>query len=98
MEEGIRISDRQFGRKIAKHAADYGLEPNNPIHRAQLRHIIEQIGTFPDAIVEGTFRGQGRVKFFIKGKDVVVTTLSNEFVTILKDGINNLSVRRALGK
>jgi hypothetical protein len=66
------------------------------VHRAQLRHLIEEIRTSPDRVIEGAFRGQGAVQFFIKGEDVVVTTLTDDFVTILKGGINNPSVRRAL--
>lgn len=68
----------------------------HPAHRARLREAIEQIGSSLDRVVEGTFRVRGVVRFFIKGEDVVVTTLSNEFVTILKGGIANPSVRRAL--
>ncbi|MBI3329038.1 MAG: hypothetical protein HYZ81_20330 [Nitrospinae bacterium] len=94
----ITISERQFGRKIGKHAADFGLDPSNPVHRAQLRHLVAQIVASPHRVIEGTFRGQGVVKFFIKGEDVVVTTPANEFVTILKRGIDNPAVRRVVGK
>jgi hypothetical protein len=58
--------------------------------------MIERIGANPDTVVTGTFRGQGAVKFFIKGDTVVVTTPSNDFVTILKGGVNNPAVQRAL--
>jgi hypothetical protein len=47
-------------------------------------------------VVAGTFRGQGAVKFFIKGEDVVVTTPIEDFVTILKGGVHNPAVQRAL--
>ena len=51
----------------------------------------------PDKVANGTFRGQvGVVDFFVKGDDVVVGN-AGEFVTILKNGIANPSVRRALG-
>jgi hypothetical protein len=89
LEEGSKISEKQLGRKIGRHAADFGLDPATPAHRAQLRHLIEEIRTSPDRVVEGTFRGQGAVKFFIKGEDVVVTTRTDDFVTILKGGIYN---------
>jgi filamentous hemagglutinin len=85
-----------LGRKIGKHAADFRLDPANPVHRAQLRHLIAEIHTSPDRVVEGIFRGQGAVKFFIKGDDVVVTTPTEDFVTILKGGVHNPAVRRAL--
>ena len=35
---------------------------------------------------------EGLARFHILGNDVVVTTMDNRFVTILKDGINNLRV------
>jgi len=98
LEEESATSERQLGRKIGKHATDFGLDPANQAHRAQLRHLIEEIRTSPDMVVEGTFRGQGAVKFFIKGEEVVVTTPTDEFVTILKGGMHNPSVRRALGR
>ena len=94
--EETKISERQLGRKIGKHAADFGLNPANPVHRAQLRGLIAEITTAPDRVVEGTFRGQGAVKFFIKGEDVVVTTPTEDFVTILKRGVHNPAVQRAL--
>ena len=94
--EETKISERQLGRKIGKHAADFGLNPANPVHRAQLRGLIAEITTAPDRVVEGTFRGQGAVKFFIKGEDVVVTTPTEDFVTILKGGVHNPAVQRAL--
>ena len=61
------------------------------------------MGTDPERVLEnGTFRGQGPsgsrgpVQFRITGNDVVVTTPSGDFVTVLKDGvINNPSVKAA---
>ena len=92
----INIPDEQFGRKLGKHAASFGLDPSRSDHRTRLHDTIKRIGVSPDRVVEGRFRGRGAVKFFIKGEDVVVTSLSNDFVTILKGGIINPSVRRAL--
>jgi hypothetical protein len=96
VREETTISERQLGRKIGKHAADFGLDPANPVHRAQLRRLIVEITTSPERVVEGTFRGQGAVNFFIKGEDVVVTTPTVDFVTILKGGMHNPAVQRAL--
>jgi RHS repeat-associated protein len=93
----LRIGAEQFGKKIGKHAPDFGLDPANPAHRKVLRDMIESISRNPDKVVQGTFRGQeGAVDFFIKGNDVVVGK-GGDFVTILQDGINNPAVRRALG-
>ncbi len=96
-DSSIKIPDKQFGKKIGQHAEDFGLDPSNPAHRAQLRKKIEDIASSPDKVAEGTFRSLPR-KFLVKGEDVVVTTPSGDFVTILKGGINNPSVRRALGE
>jgi RHS repeat-associated protein len=100
----LDIDDAQFGHKIAQHARDFGLDPSNATHRAQLRTLIEDIGTNPQRVAEGTFRGlgpggtRGPASFRVKGSDVVVATPEGRFVTILKGGINNPSVRRALGE
>jgi hypothetical protein len=96
------MSDSQFGAKAASHARDFGLDPSNPADREELRKIITDIAEKPDDVVDGTFRGQGPngtrgpVEFRIKGTDVVVTKPGGEFVTVLRDGINNPSVREAL--
>lgn len=96
MNGELSIPEGQFGRKVGKHAAAFGLDASNPVHRRRLRGMIGEISKSPDVVVEGSFRGQGRVRFFVKEDDVVVATLADEFVTILKDGISNPSVRRAL--
>lgn len=96
MSGEVSIPDDQFGRKMGKHAASFGLDPSDAAHRVRLRELIERIASSPDRVAEGTFRGRGVVRFFVGGEDVVVATLSNGFVTILKGGIDNPSVRRAL--
>lgn len=93
----LKITEKQFGKKLAKHFKEFGLDPSNPSHRTVFRDMINDIANNADKVVEGSFRGQSGVKFFIKGKNVVVSKLDNEFVTILKDGISNPSVQRALG-
>lgn len=60
------------------------------------------IGSNPEKVISGDFAGQGAngargpVHFRIKGNDVVVTKPNGEFVTILKNGITNTSVKTAL--
>ncbi len=68
------------------------------IHYVRLLLSSSGVYAFPDTTVEGNFPGQGQVKFFIKGEEVFVTTPSNKFITSLKDGINNPSLRKALGQ
>ena len=58
--------------------------------------VVSLQRSYPERVVAGTFRGQGAVKFFIKGEDVVVTTPTEDCVTILKGGVHNPAVQRAL--
>ena len=64
--------------------------------------LIQDIGKSPDKVVAGSWRGLGEggkvgaAEFRIKGSDVVVTKPKGEFVTILKDGVDNKFVRSAL--
>jgi len=91
----IDISSEQFGKKIGKHAYDYGLDPNNIDDRAKMNDIINDIVNNHDEIRRGAFRGQiGEVDFYIKDNDVVIVN-NSEFVTILKDGINNERVKES---
>jgi len=96
------INRSQFGKKIGKHAEDYGLNPSSAVDRQFLFDKINDIGFYPDKTIPGTFRGQGAngirgdVYFRIKGNDVVVTEKNGTFITIMKDGINNTSVQNAL--
>ncbi len=73
------INRSQFGKKIGKHAEDYNLNPSSAADRQHLFDKIIDIGTYPDKVVAGTFKGQGAngvredVFFRIKGNDVVIT-------------------------
>ncbi len=95
------ISDQQIGKKIGKHAEDYGLDASNPKDRAWLVTHINAIFTEYQEKRIGTFRGQGpggtrgEVIFYRKDNDVVVTSPDSQFVTILKDRIHNQSYLNA---
>jgi RHS repeat-associated protein len=96
------MSSKQFGTKWNSHARDFGLNVRSDADRAKFKGMVESIATKPDRVVNGTFRGQGPdggrgpVQFRIKGPDVVMTTRKGEFISILKNGITNSSVRQAL--
>lgn len=86
----IILSDRQFGHKIGKHTKEYGLDPSKPEDRDKMLSIITDIVENNDEVVKGNWRDQAGVSsFYIKGEDVVVVNAANEFVTILKEGVNN---------
>jgi len=94
----IIITEKQIGEKIREHTKDYGLNPGNVDDRIKFLNIIDDIIDNADEIVIGdNWRGQtGRPKFYIKGKDVVVTIEdSKKFVTILEGGITNARVKNA---
>lgn len=98
------VTNAQVGKKLGKHVEDFGGDASNPADRQRVLDIINDIGSHPDKVVAGKFAGQGAeggasrgdVFFRIKGNDVVVTKPDGSFVTILKDGVNNTSVKNAL--
>ena len=96
---GIIKTDKQFGKKIGKHASDYGLDPSRKADRQKMLAIIDDICDTAEEVVPGEWRGQdGPVKFYIKGDDAVVTTKDDVFITILKGGITNARVKNARRK
>jgi len=101
MTRQLKIDDEQFGKKIGKHALEFGLDASNSTHRQQIRRRINGIYHNPTMIKVGLYRGQGvgnaegMVKFYIQGADVVVTDMLGRFITIFKDGINSPRVRNA---
>lgn len=91
--------EKQFGKKIGKHAKDYGLDPSKETDREKMHEIINDIVDNYDEIRSGTWRGQeNEVDFYIKGEDVVVRSKEKEFITILKGGVNNARVKNARNK
>lgn len=103
----LKIDKEQFGAKVGRHMSEFGRNPGNQNDRKWLEGYILEIYSNPDEIRDGTFSGQGevtesganargRVWFYAKGKDVVVTDRDDRFVTIMKDGtVNNTSYKSA---
>lgn len=88
--------EKQFGKKVGKHAKDYGLDPSKAEDREKFLRIIGDVKDNAEEIRIGFWRGQeNEVLFHIKGEDVVITDQSNEFITILKGGINSVRVKNA---
>lgn len=93
------FDDKQFGKKVGKHAADFGLSARTPEDRAKMKQTILDIVDHADEKIGGEWRGQeGPVLFHIKGSDVVVTRENGEFVTILKGGVKNARIKKARGQ
>lgn len=95
----VTFDDKQFGKKVGKHAADFGLSAGTPEDRAKMKQVILDIVDHADEKVGGEWRGQEEaVLFHIRGQDVVVTRENGEFVTVLKGGVENARVKKARGQ
>ena len=95
MSNGIIKSKRQLGKKIGKHAEDYGLNPADKSDRQRMVQKIDDIINNADEILHGEWRSQpGLSDFYIKGEDVVVVN-NGRFVTILKGGVKNERIKNA---
>lgn len=91
--------EKQFGKKVGKHAKDYGLDPSKAEDRDLMQRIINNIVSNAEEVRIGYWRGQDKdVLFYIRGEDVVITKQDNEFISILKGGIDNARVKNARNK
>ena len=91
--------EKQFGKKVGKHAKDFGLDPSKAEDREKFNRIINDIIDNAEELKIGYWRGQSDdVLFHIKGSNVVVTKQDNEFITILEGGIKNAKVKNARNK
>lgn len=91
--------EKQFGKKVGRHAKDFGLDPSKAEDREKFRLIIDDIITNADEVRVGNWRCQDdEVLFYIKEKNVVVTKKNKEFITILEGGIDNARVKKARNK
>ena len=82
------INDKKFGKKVAEHAHEFGLDVKEEKDRERFIAIILSIVNSPEEVVEGTWRDKPKgVTYYIKGDDVVVMDGQN-FITILRDGVS----------
>jgi filamentous hemagglutinin len=102
----LKIDQAQFGAKVGRHMLEFGRNPASQADRKWLTDYILEIYQNATEFRDGTFSGQGAatplgnirgpVWFYAKGNDVVVADKSDNFVTILKDGVKgNTSFQRA---
>lgn len=89
------LKDSQFGKKAKAHMADFGLDVKKPSDRILFERIIRDIVDNSDETIRGIeWRGQkDLLTGYIKGEDVVLANNKDEFVTILKGGIENARVK-----
>lgn len=97
--KGVIITDEQFGKKVGKHAKDYGLDPSSAVDRDKFRNIIKDIINHPDYTVEGNnWRGYDTVRYIVKGNDVLlVNSQDDSFISMLENGIKNKRFLEAKG-
>ena len=90
------VNDKQFGKKLGRHAKDFDIDPSTKGGRDKFLEIINDIKNNATETCEGYWRGQPEnVLFFIKGKDVVITKKNGEFITVMKEGVSNERVKNA---
>lgn len=91
------INSKQFGKKSNKHMKDYGLDVSSKADRKKFIRIINDIVENHDSVIRNiNWRGQtNTVIAYVKGKDAVLVDKNNEFITILKGGINNARIKNA---
>jgi hypothetical protein len=95
----VVFDDKQFGKKVGKHAKDYGLSASTPTDRAKMKQIISNCVENADERVIGNWRGyDAPVIFHIKNSDVVITKENGAFISILKGGVENARVKDARGQ
>lgn len=91
----ISINDKQFGKKAAKHMEEFNLNPSDYKDRNAFKRKIKSISDNPDDVIRGIdWRGyKDPVVAYVSGDDVVLVTKNNEFITIMKGGVNNARIK-----
>ena len=90
IDHELVITDEQFGKKVGKHAVDYGLNPGDKAAREKFRALVNDIVKNADERVYGEWEGQKNpVLFHIKGDDVVLESRDGGFISIFRGGARN---------
>lgn len=86
----VLFTDKQVGKKLGKHAGDWGLDPGSDKDRNKLLSIIRRIIDEADRVDFGIWRGQiGPCAFYVKGNDLVLIDGNGKFASVMKGGVNN---------
>lgn len=96
----MHISEKQMGKKAGKHMEEWGLSPSSEEDRKKFIDITRDIQENADEVrrVQWLFdKETGKrtveVNAYIKGNDVVLVSDDGEYITTIKDGINNARVK-----
>lgn len=97
--KGVIITNEQFGKKVGKHARDFGLDPSLGEDREKFRNIIREIINKPDYSIESdNWRGYENIRYIVKGNNILlVNPKDDSFITMLENGINNKRFLEAKG-
>ncbi|MEG1515146.1 MAG: phage minor capsid protein [Clostridia bacterium] len=96
----MNATDSQIGKKLGRHALEWGLDPASPADRDRFRGITRGIvrGATERRRVEWlpdpkTHRRTVAVTAYIKGEDVVLIDDQGNYVTTMKGGLHNKRVQ-----
>lgn len=95
-EHALIITEKQAGKKLGKHARDFGLDPQLREDRERFLQISRDIVERAEERVYGEWRGQAYpVLFHIRGGNVVIESDGGHYVTTLQGGVTNERVKKA---
>ena len=99
-ESVIIITDKQLGHKAGKYMQEWGLNPSKPDDRIKFVEITQKIQRDPQEIrrvqwqnAPQTGKRTVEVNAFILGRDVVLVADDGEYITTMKEGIENQRVQ-----
>lgn len=97
---GMLMTSKQIGKKSGKHMGEWGLNPELPDDRLRFIKITNDIYTEPDEVRSvpwkvdpATNKRTVEVLAYIKGNDVVLVDKTGNYITTMKDGVNNKRVK-----
>lgn len=93
----VIFTDKQVGKKLGKHAGDWGLDPGSGKDRSKLFSIIRRIIDEASLVSFGEWRDRvNPCSFYQNGVDVVIVDAEGYFVTVIKGGGDNKRYRNAV--
>lgn len=93
----VIFTDKQVGKKLGKHAGDWGLDPGSGKDRSKLFSIIRRIIDEASLVSFGEWRDRvNPCSFYQNGVDVVIVDAEGYFVTVIKGGGDNKRHRNAV--